>query len=444
MSDTTSLTSEDSSVLNGSAASFVEVEASGKLSFGLESQQKRLVVQEGLLIALLDESTLLIGDVRPDRSSDDWVLHGRTVLPLPLASVPNGGGGRYLDLALVPSAEKNLIGTLVLLGERKNKERFLASYLVKFSGRSYDIGEESSVFDKSNILGKGISSIAAADHESVFTVSNLVRKIKVEGPEATLKPTTARAQVPNDCLDGILSICGLANGSSSSARKANSKGHHVIIASKTKSAGKNKFAIEWYACNKKDELSLIKGSSLRLHEDSEPVVVINDPRDGRSAFAIYNHRSNGTSTLVKLTRTSATPLANWDFLVSSAAMGWISDNLTIALVKESSSHLHLFAVHKTDGHRSRHPHCNECAGLTKLQSPAHVISMVSCSILSSDSILRIKIIARLRRGGALPVNSSRPACSRTSPRPWPWPLCASTMTVDLPASQTPGALIGSA
>ena len=50
----------------------------------------------------------------------------------------------------------------------------------------------------------GISNITS-DQESVFTVSNLVRKIKFESG-SVLRPTPARAQVPNDCLDGTLYV----------------------------------------------------------------------------------------------------------------------------------------------------------------------------------------------------------------------------------------------
>ena len=73
----------------------------------------------------------------------------------------------------------------------------MSTHCLRLNGRCYEIGEETSVYDKSNVLGKGIALIAS-DHESVFTVSNLVRKIRLEG--TALKPTPARATVPNDCL----------------------------------------------------------------------------------------------------------------------------------------------------------------------------------------------------------------------------------------------------
>ena len=206
----------------------------------------------------------------------------------------------------------------------------------------------------------------ATDQESVFTVSNLVRKIKLEGGEPTLKPTTARAQVANDCLDGTLSLCAVT--------KAKSKTTHVILASKTKSAGKNKYGLEWYACNKKDELSLIKGASSRINEDSEPVVVLSDPKDGRSVFAIFNNKTCGTSSLHKISKNSGNVmLSNWNFLVSGAAFGWINDLLTLFLMTEGSNKLHVASLHKTDGYRSCHPGCRDACPVIQW-SPAHVLS----------------------------------------------------------------------
>ena len=61
-----------------------------------------------------------------------------------------------MDLALIQTPDKSCVCMLVLLGERKNKERFLAAHQVRYSGRNYEIGDEKSVFDKSNILGKGM------------------------------------------------------------------------------------------------------------------------------------------------------------------------------------------------------------------------------------------------------------------------------------------------
>ena len=87
-----------------------------------------------------------------------------------------------------------------------------------------------------------------------------------------MKPTTARVQIPNDCIDGVIDICAMP----SSGPKSKSKSHNqVVLALKTKSlSGKGKYAIEWYSCNAKDELSHMKTASTRLNESSEPVSLL--------------------------------------------------------------------------------------------------------------------------------------------------------------------------
>ena len=146
----------------------------------------------------------------------------------------------------------------------------------------------------------GISNITS-DQESVFTVSNLVRKIKFESG-SVLRPTPARAQVPNDCLDGTLSVCALSNVS----KKSSSKTNFVVLSSKTKSAGKNKFAVEWYTCNKKDELSLIKVKILNREVDYSGVdsrgarapPEFEGSEKGRSLISAYQSLAITTNTPV--------------------------------------------------------------------------------------------------------------------------------------------------
>lgn len=158
--------------------------------------------------------------------------------------------------------------------------------------------------------------------------------------------------------------------------RAKSKTTNVILASKTKSAGKNKYGIEWYACNRKDELSVVKGASSRINEDSEPVAVLSDPKDGRSVFAIFNNRISGSSSLHKISKNSSSAndnLFNWNFLVSGAAFGWINDLLTIFVMTEGSNKLHVACLHKTDGFRSCHPCCRDTCPVVQW-SPSHVLS----------------------------------------------------------------------
>ena len=59
-------------------------------------------------------------------------------------------------------------------------------------------------------------------------------------------------------------------------------------------------------------------------------------------------------------------------------IGWLNDTLTIAILAEGlNSQLRLYAVHKTDGFRSRHPGCSSCAPLDAIGSPAHVVSCIT-------------------------------------------------------------------
>ena len=135
--------------------------------------------------------------------------------------------------------DSNQDKVLVVLGERKNKERFIATHPIKYNNRSYDLEEETAMYDKSNVLGKGIAKITAIN-DSIFTVSNLIRKLKVD-----MKPTTARVQIPNDCLDGVIDVSAMP--SSGPKLKSKSQSNQVVLALKTKSlSGKGKYAIEWY------------------------------------------------------------------------------------------------------------------------------------------------------------------------------------------------------
>ena len=90
---------------------------------------------------------------------------------------------------------------LALLGERKNKERFVSIVEVQTSGRVLALGEELSSYDKASMLGKGISNIAplaspatSRGEADLLVFSNIVRKLKVEDNGGVLKPTSGRVQ----------------------------------------------------------------------------------------------------------------------------------------------------------------------------------------------------------------------------------------------------------
>ena len=75
---------------------------------------------------------------------------------------------RYLDLALVPNTASANQTVLILLHEKvKNKERCLTAYHISSSANGRpDISEPFSTYDKVNVLGKGVSHIAAAPFPS--------------------------------------------------------------------------------------------------------------------------------------------------------------------------------------------------------------------------------------------------------------------------------------
>jgi len=56
---------------------------------------------------------------------------------------------------------------------------------------------------QANVLGKGVSHIVgdfsiAGGEPSVYSISNLIRKLRLEDGGTVLKPTPARAQAPTD------------------------------------------------------------------------------------------------------------------------------------------------------------------------------------------------------------------------------------------------------
>ena len=154
MSDTQSLASEELSSSTLGSSSLVEVEECGKLlleELNAQSNKKKLVVYENVLGLLLEDGSILLGEVKPDRNGSEWALLNPT-LTIPPNSVALSGG-RVMDIGLVshPGADKDkkTAFVMVLLSERKNKERFLSSHLVTRLRSGFDISEETSVYDKS-------------------------------------------------------------------------------------------------------------------------------------------------------------------------------------------------------------------------------------------------------------------------------------------------------
>ncbi len=303
MSDTQSVTSgsDASGVPGGGHPSGLVIEDVGLLPLGEIPAPKKLSVLNYTLAVLCEDNKVLLGEIRT-RGNDDWTLAGRCV-----NVVGDQNGTRLMDMTLVANAHQSSGASVIFLGERKNKERFLSAHHIKH-GRSLELTEEVSSYDKSNVLGKSVSHVASdptASEPTVFAVSNLVRKLKLEDGGSTLRPTPARAQVPSDCLDGTLCLCvqpasapSRPTSASPGARQVN-----VAIGLKTKSV-KNKNAVEWYS-SRKDDLSHLKSASLRLPEDMEPVALLSDARDSRGVFVLYVNRSSSTTSIYRVSSVSS-------------------------------------------------------------------------------------------------------------------------------------------
>jgi len=236
---------------------------------------------------------------------------------------------------------------LALLGERKNKERFISVVEVDVSGKGVVLGEELCSYDKASMLGKGLSHVAALSagqngETDVLVFSNIVRKLKIEDRGTVIKPTSARVPIPPDCMDGTIAVCV----------SDSKKGFSLITSFRTKSAGKNKYQINWYQC-RKDELSAPSGkSAIKLPEDQEPSVILSDPRDSRSAYVITNNGNEGS--LCKLVRGKKLdePITTFPFSVQEATFVSAPDkSLFLLVLNNNNLEIVIFHMTKTEGYR---------------------------------------------------------------------------------------------
>jgi hypothetical protein len=132
----------------------------------------------------------------------------------------------------------------------------------------------------------------------------------------------------------------------------------VVISFRTKSATKNKFMIEWYQ-SKKDELTCLK-CPVKLPENSEPSVLLADPKDTRAVYVFCVNRSNNSTNLHKLSkgRKHEDILLTLNHSVELAAIGTSPDLdksvflLAYDATKEAAK---IFTIQKTEGFRAKHP-----------------------------------------------------------------------------------------
>merc|ERR1712106_235958 len=231
-------------------------------------------------------------------------------------------------------------------------------------------------YDKASMLGKGLSHIVSCwtglgGEADVFVCGNILRKLKIEEHGSVLKPTTGRVPIPPECLDGTICVCV--------ASSVNKKGFSVICSFKTKSAGKNKYQINWFQ-GRNDEISAPAGKSfLKLPEEQEPSVILANPRDSRAIFLVCNNSSDQTATLHKLVRGRKLqdPIFTFPFPVSGAVLLAGPDkDLFLVLLQNSSQSLKVFHLSKTEGFRGQEASWSVCPELAYI-SPS--FNVVSCS-----------------------------------------------------------------
>lgn len=327
------------------------------------------VRSSGNFVSILSgETQVFVAELRL-RADSDCLASRYALLDLPGIKDDK----RYLDVTILATSPADV--RLALLGERKNKERFVCIVEVVTSSRSLSMGKELATYDKASMLGKGLSHIISCNwtgqmgESDVFVVGNILRKMKVEENGSVLKPTSGRVPIPPECMDGTISIC-VSNA-------ANKKGFSVISSFRTKSAGKNKYQINWFQ-GRNDEISVPTGkSSIKLSEEQEPAVILADPRDARAIYVICNNGSEQTAGLYKLVRgrKMEEPISTFPFQVSEAVFVAGADkNLFLLVLESSSMTLMVFHLMKTEGFRGQQATWSACNELQAIVPSFHAVS----------------------------------------------------------------------
>ena len=361
-----SILSDASSDCNSPRAMNLIVENIGHIplneAIGLKSFQNA-----GNFICMMSgETKVLLAELKL-RADTDCLTTRSALLDLPGLKEEK----RYLDCCILQSGADV---RLAVLGERKNKERFVSILEVVTSGRGLSLSREMAVYDKASMLGKGLTHIAASPGQpgeaDVFTCgSNLIRKLKMEDGGSLLKPTTGRVQVPPECVDGTICMCVIS--------APHKNGFTIVCSFRTKSAGRNKFQINWYQ-GRNDEMAAPSGkSSLKLSDDQEPSVILSDPRDAKSVYLICNNNTENTAALYKLIkgRKLEEPITTFSFQVTEATLMLGSDkNLFLLILDVNSNGLKVFHVMKTQGYRGSQATWSRCPELKTMSPDFHAVS----------------------------------------------------------------------
>ena len=170
----------------------------------------------------------------------------------------------------------------------------------------------------------------------------------------------------------LFSGFGTPGGSSLSSNQVN-----VIVAFKTKSAGKNKYTVEYYNSKSKGDEIFNSKCSIKLNEENEPTVLLTDPKDSRSVYALCVNKSNGTTLLYKISKgkRNEDPIRIFNYEIRSAAMSFSADKNILLVTYDGIGDIgRIYSIQKTEGFRGRHPICSHCPSLEHLSSPSHIVS----------------------------------------------------------------------
>ena len=340
----------------------------------------------GFISLLSGDSKVFLAELKL-RADSECVAARSALLELPGVKEDK----KYLDVTILQCGPGEV--RLGLLGERKNKERFVSVVEVLTGGRAVTLGREVCQYDKTSMLGKSlthISSSAWSGHQGeadIFTCGNIIRKLKLEGE--LLKPTSGRVQVPPECVDGTLCLCVVS--------VPNKNSYTIVSSFRTKSAGKNKYQINWFS-GRNDEISAPAGkSSLKLSEDQEPSVILSDPRDSRAVYVICNNNSDNSSGLYKLVRGRRLEeaITTFPFPVTEASMVVGGDKSLFLLVLDASScGLKVFQVMKTQGYRGSQASWSRCPELQSVLPGYHAVSCSQCKWQLSPAITDLVLSPR--------------------------------------------------
>ena len=118
-----------------------------------------------------------------------------------------------------------------------------------------------------------------------------------------------------------------------------------------------------------------------MNEENEPTVLLTDPKDCKSVYALCVNKTNGTTALYKIAKGKRNdePIRTFNYEIRGAAMSFSADKNIILVTYDGIGDIgRIYLIQKTEGFRGRHPACRNCPSLEAL-SPcsSHIVSCTS-------------------------------------------------------------------